>query len=415
MKIRATDNKGQNLNDALVDKDGNDRSTLPDFDVSVTTKYACVGAIVFGTFACLACFVTSITIIVAWKSRSDGTVPLIIGFFVPLSTGAIEVLALAVNFILTLCLESLAFVHATSLRWALYRENRLHFNTDLRLLTSAKSSGPNKWYINVISAACLILCYVATSQIFMAADEKSPVGFADAVLINPVALLVLGTCLFCYVVIAIWAVKWNHRHVPTWGSVPITTALAALHKHLTYHENRCLMPVHSALLPSGPTFPTYRQLSLLSALPHLFYLTIFIWALTFLSLVWWLSIVLVSRSIIVNHHHFIHWHFTMAWNPDYLNSESDAFNSVPIYIFRSTWEGGSHLNISQYIVAIIFITAIQGLQTIGLHCIELVVNANRDEDIWRCAAVFSPKKRVSLSSHIGMPRKLNPITSTLRS
>ncbi|KAL9615739.1 MAG: hypothetical protein Q9160_009296 [Pyrenula sp. 1 TL-2023] len=74
--------------------------------------------------------------------------------------------------------------------------------------------------------------------------------------------------------------------------------------------------------------------------------------------------------------------------------------------------------IPQYTVALIFMTAIQGLQTIGLHCIELVVNATRDEDLWRrAAAPFPRKKFIFLSSQTkgGLPHKLNPLSSALES
>ncbi|KAL9620129.1 MAG: hypothetical protein Q9160_005335 [Pyrenula sp. 1 TL-2023] len=416
--MRATNNKEHGPNDAFGGKDSDDSSMLPDFDASATTEYACIGAIYLGAFACMVCLVISITTFVACirlRNRSNRVDFWSSGYLLPLPTAAVEVLSLAMNFVFTICLESLAFVHATSLRWALYRENRLHFNTNLRLLTNAKSSGPNKWYINVISTACLILCYVATSQIFMTADDFSPSDISDAVLINPIALPILGICLLCYVVIATWAMKWNHRHVPTWSSSPITNALATRHKHLTCHGNRCLMPVHSALLSSRPTFPSQKQPSLISAIPNLSYLTIFIWTLTFLSVAWWLSIVLISRSNIVNHHPSTHWYLSMAWTRDFVVGGDVALNSVPIYIIDSPWKGYSTPNLTQHIVAIMFMTAIQGLQTVGLHSIELVVNANRDEDIWRRAAALSARDGVFWSSNIGMPRKVNPMSSALKS
>jgi hypothetical protein len=61
----------------------------------------------------------------------------------------------------------MGFIHSTSLRWALYREARLEFNTNIRLFTSARSSALNRWYTNAIWTACLILCYASTSQVFL--------------------------------------------------------------------------------------------------------------------------------------------------------------------------------------------------------------------------------------------------------
>lgn len=52
-----------------------------------------------------------------------------------------EILALILNLIVTLCTEPIGFVHSISLRSALASESRLHFNTNLRLLTAARG-----WY-----------------------------------------------------------------------------------------------------------------------------------------------------------------------------------------------------------------------------------------------------------------------------
>lgn len=39
--------------------------------------------------------------------------------------------------------------------------------------------------------------------------------------------------------------------------------------------------------------------------------------------------------------------------------------------------------IAAIIVSLLFVCTIQGLQTLGLHCAELIVNLSRDEDVWR--------------------------------
>ncbi|KAL9110187.1 MAG: hypothetical protein Q9227_005248 [Pyrenula ochraceoflavens] len=412
--------------DALIYKDGEHKHFLPDFDPSTITKQACIIAVLVGALLCITCFVLASAIFATYGNE-------VLGHFLHLSPSGAEVIALTVNFVLTLCLEGLAFIHATSLRWALYKEDRLEFNTNLRLLTSARISKPNKWYINALSAACLILCYAATSQIFLTLDPKEKVDGVEQVtfttiVVNPVALIVLGIGLLVYTVIAVWCLASNLRQCPTWSSSPMTNTLAALHQRLTHHPNRCMMPVHSKLIPSQPMAPSPKQQPLQAALPGLKYLTTLIWALTFLSFAWFLSMIFVSRSIRPGGAK-TPWHFTMSWSIVWDGGYADPINSVPISMFsygsgNNTYTRSTARNV-QYLYSILFLVAIQGLQTIGLHCIELVVNANRDEDIWRRAAVppfttlfpSSPQlpKRFALRRHHGIPLTLSSIASAATS
>lgn len=437
------------VQDALVARPKNENHILPDYDKSTTTKKACIGAIIIGALLSFTCFVLSVIIFAKSKQLNAsllmGPVP---GYAMFLSAGASEVLALTVNVILTLCLEGLAFVHATSLRWALYRENRLSFNTNLRLLTSAKSSGPNKIYVNTISVVSLILCYAATSQLFIVGawngqELRNWVSLGPgSTLINAVALFILALGLLVNTLIALWSLKWNLRHVPTWSSSPLTNTLAALHHnhHISHHPDRCMMSVNSVSLPARATLPSHKQPSLLSTIPKLRYLIFFIYSLAVLSLIWFLTILLLSRSITPTHDG---WHFTMSWSIVFGRRTGDPLNGILFSTFSGGGTGGTrsgtvangikNANLSrplQHIICFLFVTAIQCLQTIGLHCVELVVNANRDEDVWRQAAVFpssaplhSSKNRfISLLSRLrhgggsgdGAPLVLNSTTSALR-
>ncbi|KAG1858257.1 hypothetical protein C8R48DRAFT_267204 [Suillus tomentosus] len=64
-----------------------------------------------------------------------------------------EILTLILDLIVTLCTESIGFVHGISLRSALASESRLRFSTNLRLLTAARGwYNPNGTLFNGISA-----------------------------------------------------------------------------------------------------------------------------------------------------------------------------------------------------------------------------------------------------------------------
>ena len=69
--------------------------------------------------------------------------------------------------IVTFCSESLGLVHTTSLRWALWRECRLDFNTNLRLMTQAHTSKPNHWIVNLYVILVTAVTYTTASQVFI--------------------------------------------------------------------------------------------------------------------------------------------------------------------------------------------------------------------------------------------------------
>jgi hypothetical protein len=60
-----------------------------------------------------------------------------------------------------------------------------------------------------------------------------------------------------------------------------------------------------------------------------------------------------------------------------------------------------------------FVFAIQGAQTIGLHCIELLVNISRDEDAWRRA--YPEKREHSQRSREGARLSSNAFKSAASS
>jgi hypothetical protein len=129
------------------------------------------------------------------------------------------------NIILTQCLEGLGYVHSVSLRWALLKENRLVFNTNVRLFTSSKISRPNTWYMNFISAMLLILCHGATS---------------------------------CY--------YNNLCGIPSWSSNPLNTTVTMLRLQSLWHRaGRCIVPAQipdtSKGTPIHPKPPTQSMAS----------------------------------------------------------------------------------------------------------------------------------------------------------
>jgi hypothetical protein len=354
-------------------------SVLPKFDVSQTTATLCIIGLIFTWFAVLGCLVAAVFVIKIpgvhfLRSIPPSTSVSEVLCSLPPSTPVPEVLSLIINILVALVTDCLGFIHGTSLRWALYRENRLYFNTNIRLFTSARRSAPNRWPSNVLCIASLILCYAATSQLFI----RGPV----AGVINRMAIAALGFGLMGQAAVASWCLFSTLKETPTWSSNPLNNTLAWLSvANSGYVQGRCMMSVHQQTLPIQQSRPQKKQRSPFGIRHALKYVLIFVWSLAILALLWAVAILLVSR----HSGRFNHWYVTSFW---YVSLRENGANDVSLFMNPPgnsyPKEIGSTV---QIFCAILFTCAIQGAQTMGLHCVELLVNITRDEKAWRAATL----------------------------
>lgn len=145
---------------------------------------------------------------------------------------------------------------------------------------------------------------------------------------------------------------------------------------------------------SAPKLPRPRQPSQWKLISTARHTVMFIWVLVGLSFVWFLAIVFVARgnmigalNQVVEHPPNATWHFSMAWIPISNPAVRDLgnnyfFNAV---LFSLDWAESTPTMpfVAALIVNLLFVCAVQGLQTLGLHFSELIVNLSRDEDVWR--------------------------------
>ncbi|KAJ5714722.1 uncharacterized protein N7483_011903 [Penicillium malachiteum] len=201
---------------------------LPSIKIESDTRFQCFLVIIIAILCSLACAIRGIVFWVTFQTPLPNVLP----------TGlSSELLSFVINIILTQYLEGVAYVHSISLRWSLLQENRLVFNTNIRLLTSSKRSFPNSWYINCVSALFLIICYGATSMLFIEAS------------VNAIALLALGTSLLGQSLLGLWSYWDNLRDIPSWGSNPLNTTLTMMVKRSVQRTaGRCM-----ASIPIGGT------------------------------------------------------------------------------------------------------------------------------------------------------------------
>jgi hypothetical protein len=386
---------------------GQPRDLLPRVDIGSGTKFQCLLAICLGIGCFLACIICSIGFWAPFKRP-----PLL---YLPDGLPG-EAISFIVNLILTQCLEGLAYVHSVSLRWALLRENRLVFNTNIRLFTSSRLSQPNSWYINSISATLLILCYGATSILVMP-RVNSEEGTYDKTYLNLIALLTLGLALFGQTLLAIWCYYNNLRDIPSWSSNPLNTTVTMLKQQFVQHrDGRCINSVQIPDMSEARPMPScMRQPSQWQICTYARHAVKFTWILVGLSFIWFLTIILLTRSNMMGAFSTIRsmggdplinstWRFSLAWtpltNPDIEPiTYTTYFNAVFFSLDSSerTGSGPSMSFVAALIVSLLFVCAVQGLQTLGLHCAELIINSSRDEDVWRA---LDAQNRSDAKSHV---------------
>jgi hypothetical protein len=361
-----------------VPPETHDNNALPSFEKSLKTRTTCIVAIILVAWCCIACFIAS-AILFGLRTQ-------ILLYRSTMTLRTAEGVSFLINLALTQCLEGTGYVHATSLRWALFKEERLQFNTNLRLFTSSRRPGPNKWYINVIAAILQILSYTSTSMIFVFNTYPGD----KSAYINPVALFALGLSLLGQFVIAVWCLHSGASLIPTWGSNALNTALASLHSNMRRLPGRCMLSVDLKNTSSIPTFPRNKQSCMLDNVRTIRWILGFIWAWVILVVIWIVLVILFGKKF---HDFDIPWHFMFDWNvnkgPDGVNDLNDVTLGMDITLNTTT--------LQQLVLGTFFVFAVQGFQTLSLHSTELLVNMWRDESIWRASYVQN-RKRLEKSS-----------------
>jgi len=286
----------------------------------------------------------------------------------------VEILPLAINVVITLCVECLGFIHTTSLRWALWRENRLGFNSNIRLLNHARTCPPNSWPVNIVSALSIAICYTASSQLFLALSSNLP---ADTV--NNVALLTLGIGLMAQCIVSTWSLTSTSGLVLSWSSNPLNTALAGLHNGLEAQRGRCMVPAPATASQVERRLPSSSQPSKREVYPTVRHITRILVAITIAFLCWALAIMTLSLR-------------------------NDRPTDMTFQGVNARFRIGPGLKswtfTTQALVTLLLVFSIQTGMTIALHCIELIVNLSRDEDIWRRAHVSQYASQLRVASGV---------------
>lgn len=305
------------------------------------------------------------------------------------NTVGTELLSLALNLIVTACTESIGFVHAKSLQYALASESRLHFNTNLRLVTAVRRkrwTSPNGVIFNAIMAMLLIISYVSSSIVFILDDLSW-----NTWVLSP-AVIMLGVSLLLQAMIAYGGVRRNTQII-TWSSSQFDATAALLHNdYLVPVSGRSMCNVLESRLDLGPKMPKEYQPSAWKAHPSIKPTIIFLWSIVPACAIWGGILVGIGKKFNL---------FQQSGDDGLVGSWSllPSLHTHTVYLVPLSPSGffGWWLDLS-------IIIAIQGALTIGLHCSEIIVNVVRDETAWRRA---TSKEGVRLSN--------NPLATVLGS
>jgi hypothetical protein len=406
-------------------------TSYPRVKFDSNTRLATECAIVLSVICCITCFLTAglaVTTDVYEKhiDISDTAISWKYSYtwFYPMrfSSGIAEFLAFVINIVLTLCSDGLAYVHSISLRWALIKEKRLEFNTNIRLFRSSQQSFPNGKTANFFSAIFLILGYAGTSQLFLIRTsdcsyapgqiEVSGVDLTEygyftglsilGFYVNPVALIVIGISLAGQIIIATLCLLTNLRGIPTWTANPINTTLAALKNSVVeYHRGKCLQPTTRERQDTTVQVSALaREPSASNALSSVcWYICDYLWILSCISMA-----VTITCAVKRDEEFAFSWTTDPKVGPVRFEVPTVKTNSDIFLLFPpQPNDYGKSISLpTMFFLGILFAFAVQGLHAIGMHLGEFIVNLSRDEHIWRQAGPPHEKKRKLSGASLSM-------------
>jgi hypothetical protein len=291
-----------------------------------------------------------------------------------LHQGTSILVQLLLNLLVTIILDTTNYIHATTLKWALFREGRLKFNSNVRLFTSAKARGPNSWYMNSVSLLGLAISYGATSAAITDVvivgewDERTrevkygPSETSDIIDINGLAIFALGAGVFLQVSVSTYSLLCSSE-VKTWNNTLLSNARAWLDEKETAYDSS------GDLCPEFTFTPRELQDSMLDIAPHTQIIRRLIWGFCALFTVW-----SISQGIVVATNGY------MAENFGDFSSGAEGYWRFYGALY---WDYKRITTSPPYWLGLIIQIIAQSFLTFALHCVELLFNLSRDEAAWR--------------------------------
>lgn len=318
------------------------------------------------------------------------------------SETSMVLIPLLLQLVIAFVASSLDAIHATSLRWALWREQRLRHNTNLRLFTFSRSRGPNGWPANIVASLGLILAYggatVVTFPVTVTATleykknqpKASPVVDYNGnpgpdrygISFNGWGLAGLGIGFFLQSATCTWCLLHDAKNqiIGTWSSNPLATAKA--YQHLITHQPNtsnsrsslsCFAPIRPAI-----SHPFASQPSLKALVPNLTRpLTLLLWGAFAIYFLFALIVILLSAK--VQHTFSLSSVTETPASPNF----PSIFKLFGLVSFKYNRDSTRALRL-EWVGLLIQCIAVSPF-VFGFHVAETLAGLTRDEATWRRA------------------------------
>lgn len=281
---------------------------------------------------------------------------------------------LLLNFLVTIILDTTNYIHATTLKWAIFKEGRLKFNSNVRLFTSAGACGPNSWYMNSISLLGLAISYGATSaaitDVVIVGQwnedthevEYGPSETSDVIDINGLAIFALGVGIFLQVGVSTYSLLCSNE-VKTWNNNLLSNARAWLDGNEPTYDSSKDTHLEFTFSSRGV------QDSMLSIAPHVQIVRRLIWGFCALFSIWSMSQGIVTA--------------TTGYMAENFGDFSGGAEGYWRFYGAMYWDYKKITKSPPYWLGLIIQIIAQSFLTFALHCVELLFNLSRDEAVWR--------------------------------
>lgn len=336
---------------------------------------------------------------------------------------------LPVNVLLLLITECLGYIHATSLRWSLFDEGQLEFNTNMRLLSFSKRFGPNNAFFSIVFFVCVALTYAAGNMLLVFNTSSFYEEFLnnggqndyqtewnyyrDVVSLTKIIPIILGVAIITMCAIDLWCLK--RTRIPSWSSDPLTTVAVGLKGGLVHRPDRALMSVRERDMPAQSNTPVTKQPSSRSISKTVTRITI-LNIVALIALIIWSAVItaVAYRNKVYQGQNGSSWAFipTTTGAFAYINgltgsnlqNSKSATITVFLFFFASNGLGDlTAVSEGRMIGVLLLYLAIQTVVTISMHCAELQVQLARDEYVWRKLQSISGSRPPSTYNSVMQP------------
>lgn len=288
-----------------------------------------------------------------------------------------ELVPLGLNLLVVVCTECLGYIHAKTQQWSLWEENRLEFNTNIRLFSYARQSWANGVVLNTINLLALTMSYTATSAILLSEEKGLSTSHGKMVELSfsRTGPICLGISLLVQGLICVLGLRTTK--IRNWSSHPLVNAMVARDERLkSTASGYGLERAHYCRQMLEPSSARRKGTSQPSAFRFHRSVRTMLWILcgTLIMLTIWMSVVLWDA---------LRTGSGSSWALLPVRGGDPLFDSPWVLLDFFTVIPGREMRV---LVQIALTLVIQLFVTIGLHISELAVLLGRDEDAWRATS-----------------------------